>query len=735
MIVNWRNKKYKFTPRTLVASKDKEGAGAKVTIDANIYAFDTESVSLPDRYEPLCYQLAGPDNKATITYLPERARTLEIIIDEFVRRFSWIEYDRHYCFMYAHNLAYDWNQIIKQYPDLLAISRTGIGFKEDYLIYEKEDYQVILRKGGLFVGSAPHFTIQVKASKREWFDLMFRDTFSFFPVSLGRLTKDLGLVEKLERQEGLGQVDYRTLPDDDPDKIYFEEYAKIDAVATRLTAEKIRELHSHAGMSRIRVSSPGYAINKLYHSVPEGTEIVNGSDDPEIMQLVLDSYAGGRTGGVFHGQVDNITVLDFHSSYPASMVTLPSFAPTMEYIKHPEPESLTTDELLEMIDECHLFARVDGEETDSKYPALIRSVNKKLVPVFGKFEGIATTGVELSVGIRSGSLRIDRITELVLLVEMEEPAVLPFKEFVLDAYERKANAPKGSPDYLSAKLELNASYGKLIESRSETSVSDEVGNIILPYIEGQETEFGHIYYKEYIDSIREDSERTFIEYYPELVDGILDALEGDSISYANFNTLSLTNLEYGRYVVPAGASLITATSRARLLAMMKGTGALYWDTDSIFIRGFDLDRLTPELARASEWLPAFVLPLSIGEALGELDAEILNASGYLAGTKRYYLEGVDEDGNRVEKRALHGIPTAPFDIAGEMIKSLATGENFKYEGRQRPKGVKETKKADEVGRFFSRTYEAQFHLDTRLDWEEAPGGWVGKVKEMSEIEK
>lgn len=730
MKIKWRGKNYTFTPRTLVASQDKEGSGAKVTADKNIYSFDTESVSLPDRYEPICFQVSAPDGGESLTYLPPRAKALEIFVDEFVKRFSWIEFETHYAFMYAHNLAYDWNQLIKGYPDLLAISRTGIGFKEDYKIYETPDYEVILRKGGLFVGSAPHFTIQVRASKREWFDLMFRDTFSFFPVSLARLSKDLGLVEKMERQEGLGQVDYRTLPDDDPEKIYFEQYGKIDALATRLTAEKIRELHTHAGMRRIRVSSPGYAINKLYHSVPEGTEILQGIDDVEIMQLILDSYAGGRTGGVFHGKVEDVTVLDFHSSYPASMVTLPSFSRTMEYVRHPEPETVTTEELLEMIDECHLFARVDGEETDARYPALITSKKGKLVPIFGKFENIATTGVELSVGIRSGTLRIDRIRELVLLVEMEEPEILPFKEFVLDAYNRKATSEKGSPDYLSAKLELNSSYGKLIESRSETPVTDEVGNIVLPYIEGQETEYGHIYYNEYINSIREDSDRSFEDYYPELVDGILDTLEGETISFANFNTLSLTELEYGRYVVPAGASLITATSRARLLAMMKGTGALYWDTDSIFIQGYDPNRLEPELARASEWLPAFVLPLRIGEELGELDAEIVGASGYLAGTKRYYL--VDAEGH--EKKALHGIPTAPFDIAEDMIKSLATGDNFKYEGRQRPKGVKETKKADEIGRFFSRSYEAQFHLDTRLEWTETSGGWVGTVRKLSDIE-
>jgi hypothetical protein len=743
MKLNWRGKEYEFINRTLTASKDKTGAGAKVTIDKNIYAFDTESVALPDRYEPICYQVADPRNESYLKYIPPKAKALELFLDDFIRRYSWIELDTHYAFMYAHNLLYDWNQLIKHYPDLLAMSRTGIGFKEDYKIYETDEYSVILRKGGLFTGTAPHFTIQVKFSKREWFDLMFRDTFSFFPVSLGKLTKQLGLVEKLERQEGLGKIDFRDLPDNDPAKIYFEKYANIDAIGTRMTAEKIRELHEHAGMQRIRVSAPGYAINKLYTGIPEGTKIVAGSDDPTIMQLIIDSYAGGRTGGIYHGKIDNLTVVDFHSSYPASMTTLPSFSPTMEYIRHPEPETITLDELNEMLDECHLFIKIDGEETDALYPCLLKSVKGKLVPVYGKFQDITTTGVELAVGLRSGTLKIGKIKELVLLVEMEEPEILPFKVFAEDSYTRKATSEKDSPDYLSSKLELNSSYGKLIESRTETPVDDNVGDIILPYIEGAETDFGHIYYEEYVNTLREDSEKTFEEIYPDLMESIIEQFGEDDLKYANFKKLSLTKLEYGRYVLPAGASLITGTSRARLVAGAKATKAKYWDTDSLFIYKFDKDRLKPELDRASEWLPKFVQPLTIGDGLGEFGIEIENASGYLAGTKRYYLQAfnkdgspqLDKEGKPIIKEALHGIPTAPYNIAGDMIKALATGSNFKYEGRQRPKGVKETKDANEIGRFFSRKYESQFHLDDRLNWTKTDAGYIGTVKTIFEIEE
>jgi hypothetical protein len=719
MDITWRGKQYNFEPRVLTAGKDKP---RQSDIGANIYAFDTESVSLPDRYEPQCFQLSNSVGGESLQYFDPYARGLEVFLDYWVKHFSWYEFENRNAFMYGHNLMYDWLQLIKYYPDLISMARTGIGLQHDYEIYNK-DYFVILRKGGLFTGNAPHFTLKIGVSSREWVNLKFRDTFSFFPTSLAKLGKQLKFdTEKMERQADIGKRDYRQEGDSD-DKKYFEEYAKKDALITRMVAESIRELHTNAQMQRLRVSAPGFAINYLLHTIPEETEILSGSQDKEIMQLILDTYSGGRTGGVFHGKVENISVLDFNSSYPASMTSLPSFFKSMAYIKHPEPETIDLEELIEIINESHCFMRISGEETDAKYPAIVVNRNGKLTPVFGKFENIATTGIEVLVGIKSGTLKIDKILDLVCLVEMEQPEFLPFKIFAESAYTRKQTAEKGSPEYNSAKLVLNSAYGKLIESRNETTVADDVRNLILPYVEGMEIDFGKMYYEEYIKTLNNASDETFDEIYPDLVEKIL-AEFGENVKTASFGKLSLTELNYGRYAIPAAASLITATSRARLLAVMKITNALYWDTDSVFIKDFDESTINEKLKIASEWLPPYVTPLILGEALGELDCEIKGASGYLAGTKRYYLESPDGK----KKKAVHGIPTAPYDRACEMIEKLATGTNNIYQGRERPKGVKESKNVKEIGRFESKQYESQFRLDDRLEWVETSGGWDGRIK-------
>lgn len=745
MVVTWRGKQYTFVQRTMIAERDKEGKGSKVTIDGNIYGFDTESVSLPDRYEPQCFQVSSSIKGENLIYLPPKTKGLEFFLCNFIREFSYIEAERHYCFMYGHNLMYDWLQLIKYYPDLIAIARTGIGLPTDHLIYNETDYQVFLKKGGLFTGNAPHFSIKVRFSKREWFEIMFRDTFSFFPVSLAKLCKDLKLeVQKMERDEDLGKVDYRIMEPCEK-KDYFERYAKVDARGTRLAGEVIRDLHVSAYMQRIRVSAPGYAINYLYHMIPEGTKILSGTNDQSIMQLILDTYAGGRTGGIYHGLVNDLAVLDFHSSYPASFCSLPSFSDTMEYIRYPDPENLSVEELLEIIDEGHCFMRVSGEETDQQYPAIVTAKGNKLTPVYGKFENMPTTGVEVSVGIRSGTLRIDRIHELVLLVEMEPPKILPFKVFAETLYQEKAASEKGSTEYTRSKLGMNSSYGKLIESRSETPVGDDVRNIVLPYVEGMETDFAKMYYKEYIESLGEESTESFYQKYPSIVDSIFEEF-GEDLAQATFGSLSLTKLEYGRYVIPAAASLTTATSRARLLAGAKATKSIYWDTDSLFDRDYDPTKINEILSSTDSWLPPFVKPLRVGEDLGDLDCEIENASGYLAGTKRYFLANdvyrsclTKSKCNREEcpnkkkckyKKALHGIPTAPYDKAAEMIEKLATGSNNKYQGKERPLGVKETKEVKEIGRFTSKKYESQFRLDDRLEWERIADGWIGKVKRI-----
>jgi hypothetical protein len=246
------------------------------------------------------------------------------------------EHGNHH-FIYFHNLEYDWLQLVKNDPLFLELARIGVSPGEDMDLFRFDGFRIKLKKNALFAGSAPHLKLRIEQGSnknRKGFTLYIFDTFSFFPSSLAKLAKDLKMsVEKMERQDTLGKVDFRAIPDEDEEKIYFEKYAKIDSRVTQLAGEKIRDLHRAEGMTKIRASAPAYAIASLFHGMTDEQVIRTGVNHQGIMQLILDTYRGGRTGGIHHGRVDNISVLDFHSSYPASMLSLPSFNADMQYIQ------------------------------------------------------------------------------------------------------------------------------------------------------------------------------------------------------------------------------------------------------------------------------------------------------------------------------------------------------------------------------------------------------------------
>ena len=91
MILKWRGKQYKFKPTSIESGRDKTGVGAKVTINCNIYAMDTESVETAKRYEPQCFQISSPFDGEELVYLPPQTYALRTFIEFFVEKYSWRE--------------------------------------------------------------------------------------------------------------------------------------------------------------------------------------------------------------------------------------------------------------------------------------------------------------------------------------------------------------------------------------------------------------------------------------------------------------------------------------------------------------------------------------------------------------------------------------------------------------------------------------------------------------------
>lgn len=734
MILQWRKREYTFRPAKYVAHPDGE---KNADFDKPFLAIDTETFTHPvpgGRCEPITYQVSGPDGE-WLGWLAPNETAIESIIDALETRYHDLLTEHKIIFMWCHNLLFDWGQMVKNRADLMVLLRTGIGCDSPIKICDLSGGgSAWLRKGGLFEGTSPFFEIEIRWTKRNKAIIKWRDTYSYFPASLERLGEMLQLPSlKLARPDELGTVDYRLLPDTDIRKQSFVAYGLRDPLTTKLVAEQIRLLHEQVSIRKIRVSAPSYAIAYLLHTTKRGTEFVTGPDDPAIMQLVVDCYAGGRTGGIHHGPVSNMGVYDFHSSYPASMTTLPSFSPTMEYLPI-NPKEYTAADLVELIDTVPCFLRVSGIETDTRYPALIQNINNNLTPVSGVFRDVPTTGIELATGIKSGTIIDWNISELVVLLETDDNAPRPFRDFAISAYDRKQNSEKASPDYTSAKLVLNSSYGKLIESRSETHIAGDDDGIMVPVDSSEINKWANMYFSDYVAAQLEQPGCDYYERIKNDLEAMADTIPESKLVWMALGMLNLQKLEYGRYAIPAAAALITATSRARLRVAMRGLGALYWDTDSVFVVNMPSDA-AERLAAESLTLPGYAQPVTIGDKLGELGSEIENAHGYLAGVKRYWLW----DGSMTEnkktgklekdniKSAIHGLAGLPWEQRETALRQLATGAGMTYESRARPVTPKSAKNADALGRFESREYEPEFRLDPRLSWEYVDGAYYGHV--------
>lgn len=727
--LQWRKKEYTFEYQTRGQLTEK--ATRNSTIDAPIWGADTESVLIPEgRYEVQCMQLSGAEFGEHLEWLPSRANAFALFCRLLIRAWT-AEQEPEQAVLYFHNLEYDWLQLVKDDEKLLAMARVGVSPDTETFLCHIGAWKVTLDKGCIFTGNAPFIKLKFRLNDSrqkkgkeggKLFRLYIYDTFSYFPTSLAKLGIDLGLEEqKEERQEDIGLRDYRK-ESDSQDKRDFERYGKKDAKVTRLAGEKIRDLHTLHGFQKLKPSAPSYAISVLYKELPPDVKIKNGSDNPADIQIALDAYRGGRTGGIYHGHVSNLWVLDFHSSYPASMTSLPSFSPEMAYIRL---ENLELDYVMEILAETgNAFLRISGRETDSRYPSLLTVIGNKLCPVYGEFENIAVTGYEFYAGVKSGGLTDITIHECVVLLDMQDDVYLPFKAFAEQGYKEKSDNIKGSLLYIAAKLKLNSAYGKLIESRAQKLLGLTDNAAMFQYIEGMEAEFAEYYYTSYLESMDNgmDEEEWFYEITAEVFDNFPDI---DEWMYQELTEFHVGGYVYGAYVIPAAASLITGCSRARLLCAMKATGAIYWDTDSIFIEGTSREQIEKDFEKCADWLPDNAIPIRIGEALGEMDIELEGGSGWLAGTKRYYLEA---EGQK-PKTATHGIPALDKKLTKEVIKNLATGLDFQYQSKARPTKAKEAASVDMIGQFFSRQYIPKFRLDSRLDWEATPDGWRGTVIE------
>lgn len=763
MLLTWRDKIYTYKNTFIKYHEDTRqdinmpicGADTESTrrLGTGIKELDEPKIGppLPPVYESQCVTFATPSRKG-IRWIKPGECALIVLIDALLLDAEPGIDHKKTLFVYIHNLGYDVGQLLKWRPDLMAFGRAGTyqhgkikskpirpgRSKNEYYIKRIRAHHVYLKNNALFVGTAPHFTVRCYRSRTDYMDITFLDSGSFFRGKLSKIAEQLKLpVMKQEQQADLGKKDYRLIPDSDPLKKAFVDYAIDDAEVVRLVGEKIADLHREAEFTKIRASAPGFAHSYFTKQLGKlNTVIFSGSLNQKDMSLIMQTYAGGRTGGLHHGLVRNLYVYDFASSYTAAMLSLPSFGPKMKY-RRLKPGELSWPNVWQWIKDIPFcFLRVDGEETDAKYPALITEQGGKLTPVYGKFEGVATTGIEIYCGVMSGSLLITQVHEAVFCFDTEI-VESPFRKFANDAYEKKKKAAKDTTEYILAKLLLNAAYGKWIQSTKAQLIGTDAEGFVCYYPKGQESIFAKMYLEEY--ALAHEQGRDPLKALEIVMSIAYDVIEEEGLEICRkpMEQLDLSEKEFASSAIPGAASLVTAIARTRLRALIKCTGAIYWDTDSGFIQHMPPDKIGPCLEKGTAWLHPALVPLRLGKELGELDLEIENAEGYLAGTKRYYLTGSKDDVSKI-KSAIHGItnmysPNVKDRIkcrySEAVIRALATGKEIRYRTKGSPLKAKGTPDAL-VGMFVNTSVAPKFNLDTRLswNWDVSKSVFVGSVK-------
>ena len=478
---------------------------------------------------------------------------------------------------------------------------------------------------------APHFQafdpIMVIGSRLAKFKIgeaEFRDSYNILPVPLREFAKD-------DFDYTLLEPDVRDLPQN---RIKIEHYLRSDCVNL---FNAIKQFIDTYGLS---LTVAGAAM-KQWRSIA-GVKAPQGSR--RIYNELAPFYYGGRVECFQKGIIKTpFKVVDINSAYPFAMTHL-----------HPYGENYSVSDALPnsraYIQRC--FIELDCVARGSlPYRAADGSLS---FPNDGIARTYHITGWEFLAAVDTRT-----IGEWEIIRVLRFPDSIEFGAYVDHFSKMKAEAVKGSADYVFAKLFLNALYGRFaMDPSSFESWQFVPSEFITAASELDQWQFAQEVYTNVVPIKRRESGGTR-EKKPVYV--------SDSLS------LMCKPLEESemRYYSVAVAASITGFVRAYLWrAICQSTGVLYCDTDSIACS--DTGKLTLHPTNLGAW---------------DLEAEC--DGGGIAGKKLYAFrksaswlefERQSRPNAKEYKTASKGVKLSPSEIMrvakGETIVYLPEAPNF-----------------------------------------------------------
>lgn len=428
-----------------------------------VIGFDTEA----ENGRPFMIQFSLPDESEEQAHLfrvkPRKHEALRVFMD--VIHNVCTSRHREYL-VFGFNLTYEFTQLFGDVPPWLAL---------------ESDWELVYHWNEIPNDPITDYLIKVANNKRHFLrirntrthvTISVYDAASFFPTSLDKAAKAIGIEGKTEKRTVFTRRAARSKT--------FQEYARRDAFITRRLGEQIVAWHEQYDV-RTCISAPHFAASVFRRRYL--TDVIPTAKPEELEQYGLYAYHGGKNGYYRDRpmEISDVYNLDIRSAYPEAMRQLPNIeSASWDRIEGYEPNS-------------HAVYRVKGEYDPCLFRGLQTIGGSWRVPA-GPVETYIT-GYELDEIIRRGEFRIIECDGYAMHGESGGPLT----DYVNEFYEQKRTANDPTIRLL-AKLFLNSLYGKFfqkvpIDHEVEWEIGmDESGHSVIRNLYPDEWRAGGLYH-------------------------------------------------------------------------------------------------------------------------------------------------------------------------------------------------------------------------------------------------
>jgi hypothetical protein len=589
------------------------------------------------------------------------------------------------------------------------------------------------------------------------------DCHGYWKSSLAAAAKAVGVSEKLDIEEMLAEIRGET----DDKRAWFERpveefsddewevvkrYAAGDSQSTAelylATVDLLRTIDARVVRRTgvIPPSAPGAAARIAFAKAHDlHPELKTWRRYPAWAdQLGCDAYRGARCFSAFPGRHVETKVHDIKSAYPYVFTILPDPV-TVQCERVGSISGADSAGVISKAEEWVLqnckgkfgVLRISGVGLDPMYPALRCHDGGRLRGVFGPFRSLATTIPEVIIGLESGVLKLDSISDGVLMHGSAELSF--FRHAMLDFFALKED-PNASPAlYNMGKLLGNSSYGKIIEVQCNQYWLDS-GVLCPPFRDEAAVveRLSEVYAEtepEAFDDAAADLIERWARHRVSCKDRMCFGCGGEPVGDGPAQPIrsKLTRFkkyECGQYFMPLYAAQITGFTSGALGLMARVTRALQGDTDSVHFPASN-ERLVPKFYETMERC-GYPWPKS---GLGHWSVETPEASieSLCARIKLYSHKfanpvhkcsecsaviGVHctckNSESRYYKQARHGFSKYPGGSAmlHEAIREITEGRPHTYDTKPSPRKIRQALVMGlPVGEFVSREVTVNAGLD------------------------